>query len=167
MSIPHVLHVGCGGSFLPEWLGPSKETRLDADPRCEPDVVADMRELGEIGPFDAVFCSHALEHLTLKEGDVALGEFRRVLREGGTLMIMVPDLQDVKPTQDVMYESPMGPITGHDMYYGYHCGEENEFMRHKCGYVQETLQEKLEGAGFRLVSVKRIPGFNLLATGAK
>lgn len=162
-----VLHVGCGASFLPEWIPPSKETRLDADPRCQPDIVADMRDLGDIGTYDVVYCSHALEHLTLSDGDKALAEFRRVLRAGGAAMIMVPDLQDVKPTQDVVYESPMGPITGHDMYYGYHCGEENEFMRHRCGYVSETLRKKLEDAGFKSVAVKRIAGFNLLATGIK
>jgi predicted SAM-dependent methyltransferase len=126
-----------------------------------------MRDLGDIGSFDVVYCSHALEHLTLTDGDKALSEFRRVLRDGGAVMIMVPDLQDVKPTQEVVYQSPMGPITGHDMYYGYHCGEENEFMRHRCGYVQETLHKKLEDAGFHGVAVKRIAGFNLLATGIR
>lgn len=167
MSLPHVLHVGCGGSHLPEWVPASRETRLDADPRVGPDIVADMRDLGDIGTFDGIFCSHALEHLTLQDGDIALAEFRRVLRDGGAVMIMVPDLEGIQPTQDVMYESPMGPITGHDMYYGYHCGQENEFMRHKCGYVQSTLQKKLEAAGFQHVSVRRLPGFNLIATGSK
>jgi predicted SAM-dependent methyltransferase len=126
-----------------------------------------MRDLGDIGTFDVVYCSHALEHLTLSDGDKALQEFLRVLRIGGAVMIMVPDLADVKPTQDVVYVSPMGPITGHDMYYGYHCGDENEFMRHKSGYVAETLQQKLEANGFRSVAVKRIAGFNLLATGIR
>ncbi len=162
-----VLHVGCGSSNLPPWVPASVETRLDADARCQPDIVADMRELGEIGTYDAVFCSHALEHLTLQDGDKALSEFRRVLRDGGAVIILVPDLEDVQPTDEVMYESPMGPITGHDMYYGYHCGQENEFMRHKCGYVQKTLHRKLEDAGFTNVSVKRIPGFNLAATGIR
>lgn len=159
-----VLHVGCGASSLPPWVPKSEEVRLDADERCNPDIVADMRNLGDIGTFDAVFCSHALEHLTLQDGDVALQEFRRVLRDGGAAIILVPDLEGISPTDEVMYESPMGPITGHDMYYGYHCGHENEFMRHKSGYVQATLKKKLEAIGFSKVDVRRIPGFNLVAT---
>lgn len=154
-------------SSLPEWVPPSEEVRLDADERCEPDIVADMRDLGDIGTYDAVFCSHALEHLTLQDGDQALSEFRRVLREGGAAIILVPDLEDIKPTQEVMYVSPSGPITGHDMYYGLHCGHENEFMRHKSGYVQATLKKKLEDNGFSSVEVKRVPGFNLVATGIR
>jgi ubiquinone/menaquinone biosynthesis C-methylase UbiE len=152
---------------LPEWLPISEETRLDADPGCQPDIVADMRSLGDIGTFDAVFCSHALEHLTLQDGDIALGEFRRVLRDGGAAIIIVPDLEDVKPTPDVVYDSPSGPVTGHDMYYGFHCGQENELMRHKSGYVQATLKKKLEDNGFRQVTVVRMAGFNLVATAAR
>lgn len=162
---PEVLHVGCGNSHLPDWLPHSREVRLDADPRVSPDIVADMRSLGDIGTFDAVYCSHALEHLTPSDGDVALGEFRRVLRDGGTVMIVVPDLEEVRPTDEVVYTSPMGPITGHDMFYGVDNG--NEFMRHKSGYVSSTLQRKLEVNGFSKVVIRRIGGFNLVGVGAK
>ncbi len=124
-----------------------------------------MRDLGQIGSYDVVFCSHALEHLTQADGNKALSEFRRVLRDGGAVMILVPDLEGIKPTDEVMYEAPIGPVTGHDMYYGYECN--NEFMRHKSGYVQESLHKKLESCGFSGVSVRRLPGFNLVATGVR
>lgn len=153
---------------MPEWLRASNEVRLDADVRCNPDVVADMRDLGNIGGFDTVFCSHALEHLSAPDGDIALSEFWRVLKEGGTAIVMVPDLQDIQPTHDALYVSSIGPISGHDMIYGHIvASEQNEFMRHKSGYVADSLQAKMEKAGFRKVIVKRIQHYNLLAVGIK
>jgi len=111
-----ILHVGCGHEPLPPWFQGAVETRLDIDPRCEPDVVASMTDLGDIGPFDVVFSSHSLEHLAPHDVGVALGEFRRVLKPGGRLVVIVPDLEDVRPTEDVLYVSPAGPIAGIDMY---------------------------------------------------
>lgn len=165
---PSVLHVGCGPTNLPEWLGACDETRLDANPAVSPDIVANMTSLGDIGPYDSVFCSHALEHLCPRDVLIALGEFNRVLRPGGTAVVMVPDLEDVKPTWDVVYDSPAGPITGHDMYYGHTAmSEDNPFMRHLSGFVKDSLESAFTQAGFTSVSVTRMAGFNLCAIGVK
>jgi SAM-dependent methyltransferase len=165
---PSVLHVGNGGASLPDWLGACHEVTLDVNPGLNPDIVASMTDMGDIGPFDSVFCSHALEHLPPHEGLKALHEFLRVLRPGGTAICLVPDLEDIKPTHDVVYESPMGPITGLDMYYG-HAGatRDNPWMRHYTGFVKETLQAVFTEAGFTSVTVRRMPGFNLCAIGVK
>lgn len=155
---PSVLHVGCGTHNVPEWLGPCDETRLDADERCKPDIVASMTDMGDVGTFDIVFCSHALEHLS--PGDVmkALAEFKRVLRPNGAVMVFVPDLEDIKPTFEKVYDSPMGPISGHDMYYGHtSASETNPFMRHLTGFVKATLAGALTQAGFTRVRVERQP----------
>jgi predicted SAM-dependent methyltransferase len=127
-----------------------------------------MTDMGEIGPFDVVYCCHALEHLGPADVMRALGEFKRVLRDGGVAMVHVPDLQDVKPTFDVLYDSPAGPITGHDMYYG-HVGmaEANTYMRHLTGFVAETLHGAMNQAGFSTVEVKRDPAFTLTGIGIK
>jgi SAM-dependent methyltransferase len=165
---PSVLHVGCGGAPLPEWMGKCNETRLDADERCSPDVVATMTNMGDIGQFDIVFCSHALEHLSPSDVMKALAEFRRVLRPSGAVMVFVPDLEDVKPTFDPLYESPMGPISGHDMFYGHTLASEtNPFMRHLTAFMSETLRGALTQAQFKNVRVDRIPPFNLFGVGTK
>ena len=44
-----------------------------------PDIVASMMDLGEIGEFDVVLCSHALEHLHKEDVDTALNEFSPVV----------------------------------------------------------------------------------------
>ena len=161
-----VLHVGCGGSNVPEWITARKEVRLDIDPRNEPDIVADMRDLGMIGPFDCLYCCHALEHLSRDDGLKALGEFKRVLSPGGLAVVLVPDLEDIRPTGEVIYQCSVGPVTGLDMYYGLQdLVVAREHMQHKYGYVADTLRETMKRAGFDAVIVERQPGWNLLALG--
>lgn len=162
------LHVGCGTAHLPEWVGQFREVRLDANPDVKPDIVGNMTSLGDVGEYDLVFCSHALEHLCPRDVMIALAEFRRVLRPSGVAMIFVPDLEDIKPTWDPVYQSELGPICGHDMYYGHTAQSEiSPFMRHLSGFVQHTLDSAMRSAGFSSVVVKRMPGFNLFGAGIK
>ena len=92
MSKGSLLHVGCGGDALPDWLAGYDEVRLDIDPLCHPDIVAPMYDLGDIGEYDAILCIHALEHVFPHEVEKALSEFKRVLKVGGYAMVFVPDL---------------------------------------------------------------------------
>lgn len=162
-----MLHAGCGGDSLPAWFGPHTETRLDIDPACNPHVVADLRKLGDIGPFGMVYCSHAIEHLCALDVGVALKEFFRVLAPGGVVMLIVPDLSDVRPTDDPVYENNGRPITGLDMYYGHQAMvRENPYMRHLTGFVPATLANALVAAGFEDVTT-RVDCFNLYGIGKK
>lgn len=162
-----VLHAGCGGDPLPAWFGPHTETRLDIDPACSPDVVADLRALGDIGPFGMVYCSHALEHLTAADAATALREFARVLAPGGVVMVVVPDLSDIRPTLDPVYENELGAITGLDMFYGLQSMvRDNPYMQHLTGFVPATLEQALTAAGFADVST-RVDRFNLYGIGKK
>ena len=104
--MPSVLHVGCGHNPLPAWFAVFDEVRLDIDPSCEPDIIANMMSMGEIGPFDALYCSHALEHLYPHEVPVALAEFRRVLAPNSPVVVFVPDLEGISATDEPVYESP-------------------------------------------------------------
>jgi ubiquinone/menaquinone biosynthesis C-methylase UbiE len=145
-----ILHVGCGEQSLPDWLD-GQEVRLDIDPNVSPDIIAPMTDLGDIGQFDAVYTSHALEHLASHEVKKCLSEFKRVVRDGGAVIIIVPDLEDIKPTLDVIYDSPAGPVTGLDMYYGKaDMVEANPYMAHKTGFVTETLTKTMQDAGFEV-----------------
>ena len=138
--------------------------RLDIDPRTSPDIVGDMKDLGDIGPFDAVVCNNALEHLYPHEVDKALREFGRVLRPGGHVVVLVPDLQDAKPTEDLIPEIGMSGL--HLMYGDPARLEESPYMAHHSGFVQETLRRVMEMAGFN-TTVKRVPCYQLLGIGEK
>lgn len=162
-----ILHVGCGGEKLPPWLD-GDEVTLDISPDHKPDIVASMLDMGDIGPFGGVYASHVLEHVYPHEVSVALGEMFRVLVPGGMVLLFVPDLEGIQPTEDVVYESPAGPITGLDMIYGHRPSlVAFPHMAHHTGFVQATLKTALESAGFANVDVMRVNGFNLLAKGHK
>ena len=163
-----LLHVGCGSDRLPEWLVGFKETRLDINEAVNPDIVASMLALGDIGEYDAVFCQHALEHVHQYEVEIALSEFRRVLKPGGVVIVFVPDLEGVKPTHEVLLQSPAGPITGHDLFYGYGKAlSDNPHMAHKTGFVSETLHKSLTDSGFVNVKVNRLSDHNMMGAGNK
>jgi len=162
-----VLHAGCGGEPLPDWIH-GQETRLDIDPKLGPDVVANITDMGTVGNFDIVYCSHCLEHLHHDDVGKALKEFHRVLVPGGQAVVFVPDLEDVRPTEDVVYISEAGPITGIDMFFGMRkLSANNPHMVHRFGFIRETLKTELEKAGFQVLAVKRLSDFNLLAIGQK
>lgn len=165
-----VLHVGCG-SWRPNALHPAYQTpewqeiRLDINPAAKPDIVASMTDLGPVGSdsVDAIWNSHALEHLSAHEVPLALKEFHRVLRPGGHVFMRMPDLQKVAESvlevgpQGVAYESPSGPITPLDMLYGHGAsiaaGETG--MQHKTGFTQKSILALLQAAGFAKAKAAR------------
>ena len=161
-----VLAVGSGPDDMAGWKAQGYSvTRLDIDPRTEPDIVGSMLDLGDIGPFSTVYCSHALEHLYPHEVPIALGNFYRVLRPGGVVVILVPDLEGVPATEDVL---PDGcGLSGLHLYYGdARLIPEFPFMAHHCGFVAETLQAALVAAGFK-AQTQRMSNYNLMGTGVK
>lgn len=169
MSRGSLLHVGCGSESIPAFMSGFVETRLDIDASKNPDIVASMLDMGDIGEYDSIYCCHALEHLYPFEVKIALQEFKRCLKPGGYAVVFVPDLEGVYATEDVLIEAPCGPISGLDMIYGYAKAlrEGNLFMAHKCGFVADTLKTAFEDIGFSKVESKRLTNYNLMAVAVK
>ena len=162
------MHVGCGSALLPDWFKGFQETRLDVNEAYGPDVVADMLDMGEIGDFDVVYCAHALEHVYPHEADRAAREFLRVLKPGGYAMVFVPDLEGVKPTDEILFDAPSGPIAGLDLIYGYRIAlEQFPRMAHRNGFTSESLAKTLRDAGFSKVETRRLHPYNLMAVAVK
>jgi len=163
-----VLHVGCGSDSLPEWFKDCNETRLDIVDTFKPDIVANMMSMGDIGKYDIVLARHSLEHLAPHEVGKALKEFIRVLNDGGLAIVFVPDLEDVKPTEDILFESPAGPITGLDLMYGFRkVLEESPFMAHKTGFTKELIEKEFDQAGFNKIKANRLANYDLICAGVK
>lgn len=167
VRVGSILHVGCGNQPLPNWIS-GKETRVDIDPSSNCDIVADMCDLGEIGKFDAVFSSHSLEHLYVHDIQKALKGFHRVLNNGGILIAIVPDIEGISPSDDVLYESPSGPVTGMDIIYGAQwLLKDMPYMAHHYGFTKEIMERHLRDAGFKGVSVIRAGDYNLVSMAVK
>jgi SAM-dependent methyltransferase len=134
---------------------------LDIDPRRGADIVCDARNLSGLvsGQFDAVYCSHNLEHYYQHELPKVLAGFLHVLRDTGFAEIRVPDLpgvfrkvlDDGMDLEDALYDAPPGPIRVIDVIYGWSPEIErsgNDFFAHKTGFSQKSLCERLLAAGF-------------------
>lgn len=161
-----VLNVGGNNKAIP--LPPPyagwEHILLDIDPRGMPDVVCDARELKNLpgGIYDSVYCSHNLEHYYRHDAAKVLAGFAHVLKPDGFVLLRVPDVGLVMRTvaeknldiDDVLYQSPAGPITVRDVVYGYGVEIErsgNDFYAHKTGFTQKSLKAFLEASGFPLV----------------
>ncbi len=163
-----LLHVGCGSQPLPSWLSQFDEVRVDIDPETKPQFVRDMLNLHDLEGFDALYCCHALEHLYPYQVPRALAEFKRVLKPQGAVIIMVPDLEDVRPNLDPILTCDMGPMCGLDLFYGHHAVLESQpYMAHHCGFIASVLKDALIDAGFTKVSTQRLANYNLCGTGEK
>lgn len=161
-----LLHLGCGGDPLPVWLGRYQETRMDIDASHHPDIVGDMREVS--GNYDAIYCSHALEHLSPHEVIPTLQGWRNALNDGGSVLVFVPDLEDVRATDDVLFHAPAGPICGLDLIYGYRkMLKDKPYMAHKTGFTRNTLEQALTASGYSKVEVLRLADYALMGAAVK
>lgn len=147
---------------LPPQYADYEHLLLDINPRGGADLVCDARELATLAPsqFDAIYCSHNLEHYHRHEVPKVLAGFLHVLKPDGFAQIRVPDLQAVmqatlerrRDLEDTLYVSPSGPITVLDVIYG--LGSEiersgNDFYAHKTGFTNASLNRLVQRAGFR------------------
>lgn len=168
-----VLNVGGNSKAIglpPQYEG-YEHHLLDIDPGQQPDIVCDARELFSLkgGSFDAVYCSHNLEHYYRHDVPKVLRGFLHVLKDGGFAQVIVPDLGDLMRVtlenrldlEDVLYRSEQGhAITVLDVLYGF--GEEIErsgrdFFAHKTGFTQKSLAAALSRAGFAKVYIEAGP----------
>lgn len=158
-----VLNVGGNSKEipLPPQYAQFEHLMLDIDPKGSPDIVCDARKLTTLGSgqFEAVYCSHNLEHYYWHEVQEVLAGFLSVLKDGGFAQILVPDIHEVMritierglDIEDVLYQSPAGPIMVLDVLYGYGVEIERsgqEFFAHKTGFTQKSLLKALKKAGF-------------------
>lgn len=162
MSKKRILHAGCGHSCLPAYFGEFEEVRLDLDPACKPDILASMADIpADIGLFNGVYTCHALEHLAPYDVLPCLEGFRRVLKPDGAVIVIVPDLEGIEPTDEVVYTAIDGggnavPVTGLDMIYGHSLYlKDMPYMAHRCGFVSKMLEKVMYAAGFKKVVVSR------------
>jgi len=86
---PRLLNVGCGATFHRDWIN------IDSVPEGKQVTAVDVINglPFDDSSLDAVYCSHLLEHLESPQGLALLAEICRVLCPGGTIRVVVPDLE--------------------------------------------------------------------------
>jgi len=86
-----LVNIGCGRTYHPDW------ENYDLAP-VHPEIkkINLERSLPLPGKsYEAVYCSHVLEHLSRSRVPQVLKEFARILQPGGICRIVVPDLEQI------------------------------------------------------------------------
>jgi len=162
-----LVNAGCGplGGWLPAMFQGWQQLRVDIDPAVSPDVVASITDLSQIpsGTADAFWSAHCVEHLYAHNIGEALSEFYRILADGGFGCIIVPDLQAIAryiaedKAHEVIYTSPAGPITAHDIVYGLGSAlaRGRATMAHRCGFTPSLMIQRLQALPFGEIILRR------------
>jgi len=181
-SLKKILHVGCGPyhpNSLPETFPANEwqEVRLDIDPAVRPDIIGSIIDMSAVPSesVDAVYSSHNVEHVYYHQVPLVLAEFHRVLKPEGFAMILVPDIEIVAEAvakgnleESPLYISPAGPIAAIDIFYGFRkaIATGNYYMAHHTAFTAQSLEGKMQQAGFRNLEVRR-ENLNIIAIGYK
>ncbi len=154
-----MLSAGCGNVPLPGYINIDKYyypgsthsgmnledgKTWNTDYPDSPWLYGDMTKLDfHDGEFDRVIAVHAIEHLSMDNGNQAIGEMFRVLKKGGELEIETPDL--TKACQMFLNVHISNDKNNADWFrimgllYGSQ-GAEGEGQFHLCGYSKEYLK---------------------------
>ena len=142
------LHLGCGAIIIPGWLNYD----------LEPGPGGMRRDLTQPFPVasdsvDFIFNEHFLEHIPRPAGVGFLRECRRVLKPGGVLRVVTPDLGHLveawQCAEVIKIPGVWEPITVCQMF--------NEGMRlwgHQFVYDFQELASTLRAAGFHEIYAK-------------
>jgi predicted SAM-dependent methyltransferase len=86
-----MLNVGCGTVFHNDWVN------IDIDSDNSFVIKHDISKglPFEEGTFNVVYCSHVLEHFEPDTTEEIIREIFRVLKKGGIVRILVPDLEQI------------------------------------------------------------------------
>lgn len=85
-----LLNIGCGDVHADGWINMDIQA---SDGVLGHDVARGLPFEDE--EFHGIYCSHLLEHLSKVQAQALLGECLRVLRPGGALRVVVPDLEAI------------------------------------------------------------------------
>lgn len=172
LKVRRVLNVGGANKEIPIPLHYKGWEHLLLDIQEGPgvDLVMDSRHLRAVTDtqFDAIYCSHNLEHYFAHDVDLVLDGFLNVLKPDGFAEIAVPDVRAVMnhmvvnsmDVDDVLYQCPSGPITVQDVIWGWGRQIESsgvDFYAHKTGFTDSYLHKKLTNAGFQEIWIMAAP----------
>jgi|CXWL01.1.fsa_nt_gi glycosyltransferase involved in cell wall biosynthesis len=151
-SGPTRLHLGCGLEKREGWVN------VDARAEASPDVVARVHELPmfDSGSVDTIEACHLFEHLPVHEARAALAEWARVLRDGGELLLELPNFDACVASLGHAEDSH-----GYDLamvgIYGWppHIEKYGPEMEHRWGWSPTSLAMELRTHGFS--GIEQVP----------
>lgn len=123
-----LIHLGCGDINSPEFIN------IDSRYLSHIHHVRDVKDLSIFKDnfADFIYACHVLEHISHKDIDLVLMEWKRVLKPGGKLRISVPDFDmilEIYFETNKSIEEIIGPLMGaQDYKQNFHYSVFNHFF---------------------------------------
>ncbi|GEM_PF-2181002 len=141
MDKTNILKIELGGGENPYGHG---FFNVDVRPLPTVDIQCDLRQLiFSDESIEEVFTTNVLEHFLLNEAIQVLKEAFRVLKVGGKITIIVPDLRQLM--QDYM-DKRLSFEKFNRFLYG---SQEHSYNIHRSNYTFEDIKKALESIGFQ------------------
>jgi predicted SAM-dependent methyltransferase len=139
------LNLGCGTDVQQGY------TNIDAVPQS-PDVIqGNILSLDlEDGVADEVMSSHVVEHLTRDELDAFFQECRRLLKPGGTLVCVAPDME---AWCRAWARNQVGIDELDNLLYAL---QKHEYDYHRQGIYEKKLRMLCERHNFEVISLQHV-----------
>ena len=153
-----LLDIGCGDKRLEplngvEWDTLQQEKHIDL--YLDGDIIHNLEDLPlPIGSeiYDIIYMSHVLEHVAWYKGIDVLKDVYRILKKGGVLEIIVPDIDKlIKAMQDEVIPDKWRRWNKDSYYMNWFNGRlfNYEGNWHKAAYNKKHLMYCLKKAGFK------------------
>jgi len=147
------LNLGCGADHRAGYVNVDLFTKADRQ-----DNIVTLATF-EDASADEILAHHSLEHLSYADGRAALARWRAVLKPGGKLVVVVPDvimmmrlfLEFWDRRDPRLWDFRAKTIWGNQNHGG-------EF--HRWGFDEAHLREALESAGFVDITIERVLGLD-------
>jgi len=142
------LNLGCGNQYMDDYIN------IDSDDTERVDVIADVRSLPFIdNSISVVEAYHLLEHIPRQQIEETLGEWIRVIKPHGKLIVELPDFERncedlIQAIKDKDWETANWNMM---VIYGGDTPAPQD--AHRWGYNANTINRLLNQVGF--VEVKQ------------
>lgn len=138
------LNIGCGNRRMDGYVG------VDAVRRDAADIVAPAKKIPVAdGLVEEIIAVHLWEHFYVWECDEVITEWRRLLCDGGRLVLELPNI--VKCAQNLLEGKHRAGKDPNQLHmwglYGDPRGKD-PYMAHRWGWSPETLKQFLKQHGF-------------------
>lgn len=162
----HVYSAQAGsGRMHAKFSGPDwEEIRLDPFDSNKPDILGDWNQLADIPDqsFDAIWTSHGVQHMFISEVPKALSHCHRILKDGGLMLITVPDLQSIakaiydgKSPVESLNRIGQPVITSLDLLYGAFPSPPPATLMNQSAFTAPSIGTAFKKAGFFNIEIKR------------
>jgi predicted SAM-dependent methyltransferase len=155
------LHLGCGPNIFCNWVNLDAHTKKSILSLTQDEIFRhDLRKRLPFSNncFTGIYTEHCLEHLNPKESFDVLSECFRVLKNGGTLRVIVPDAE--KYAKYYLAKITKSDTTHFGEFNGWKLGAEalrglTCYLGHYTLYDTELLVKYLEFIGFSEVKTSK------------